>query len=245
MADTGGAAVRQTVEGMRRIDESVGQGAQSVMELGERSKEIGRIIEVISAIADQTNLLALNAAIEAARAAEHGRGFAVVADEVRKLAERTSNATEDVSRSVQVIQQQTGVAVDVMGRGRDEVRSGVGLAENAGTSLSRIVESTAKVAEMIERIAATSSQQTSAAEMIANSIQQVQAAAEQSAEAAQASAEVAVDLSSKARDLEQLVGRFRVDAAGKTTPARPAQVTSLRGKWSPGSAGEQSTAQAA
>jgi methyl-accepting chemotaxis protein len=85
-----GVIVRQTIDGMNKIDDVVRRSAATVEELGRGSNQIGEIIQVIDDIADQTNLLALNAAIEAARAGDQGRGFAVVADEVRKLAERTT-----------------------------------------------------------------------------------------------------------------------------------------------------------
>ncbi len=91
----GGAAVGKAVSQMGQIEQTVNTSAQVVAKLGERSKEIGQIVDAISGIAGQTNLLALNAAIEAARAGEQGRGFAVVAEEVRKLAEQSEEQPED------------------------------------------------------------------------------------------------------------------------------------------------------
>ena len=85
---------------MNGIGELIGNGASSVQELMNRSKEIAEITKIITEIAEQTNLLALNAAIEAARAGEHGRGFAVVADEVRKLSDRTTQATEQIGTAI-------------------------------------------------------------------------------------------------------------------------------------------------
>ena len=91
-AREGAETVEQTIKGMQEIKSKVGLSVEKVQEMGQRSGEIGDIVETIGDIAAKTNLLALNAAIEAARAGEHGKGFAVVADEVRKLAERAARS---------------------------------------------------------------------------------------------------------------------------------------------------------
>jgi hypothetical protein len=109
-------AMMTIADSLRAMATDSGEMAKNVDSLAQRATQIGGIIQLIKEIADQTNLLALNAAIEAARAGEQGRGFAVVADEVRKLAERTTNATTEISGLVSAIQQETHTARGQMER---------------------------------------------------------------------------------------------------------------------------------
>ncbi len=153
LAKSGGNIVQETIQGMRQINDSVALGSSAVDNLGRKSDEIGAIVAVINGIAEQTNLLALNAAIEAARAGEQGRGFAVVADEVRKLAEKTAQATQEISGMIQSVQQETRNAISTMQSGTEQVRGGVEKATEAGRALQEIVLSVQRVSEMIELIA--------------------------------------------------------------------------------------------
>jgi len=139
-ARKGSTIVAHTIQGMQSIKDKVGLSARKVQEMGDRSQQIGMIVETIEDIASQTNLLALNAAIEAARAGEHGKGFAVVADEVRKLAERSSSATKEIGNLIQGIQTTVAEAVDAMKAGESEVEKGVTSAQEAGQSLEDILK---------------------------------------------------------------------------------------------------------
>lgn len=123
-AEEGNKLVLSTVDQMNAIADTVISSSNVVTKLGERSQEIGNIVEVISNISGQTNLLALNAAIEAARAGEHGRGFAVVAEEVRKLAEESQQASQQIEELIHAIQQETAQAVQAMETGREEAERG-------------------------------------------------------------------------------------------------------------------------
>ncbi len=120
----GGKAIEIAVNQIRGVETTVQSTAILVDKLGERSQEIGAIVDAISDLAGQTNLLALNAAIEAARAGEQGRGFAVVAEEVRKLAEESHSAAQKISMLINDIQTDTGKAVESMNEGRDIVVQG-------------------------------------------------------------------------------------------------------------------------
>ncbi|MEM6458454.1 MAG: methyl-accepting chemotaxis protein [Planctomycetota bacterium] len=208
VARDGQGVVGQTVSGMEGIHEAVTHSAQAVSGLGQRGEQIGQIIAVINDIADQTNLLALNAAIEAARAGEHGRGFAVVADEVRKLADRTTQATDEISASITAIQDETARAVERMNTGTQQVEAGVEAATRAGGSLEQIVGTSDGLAQKVQAIAAAAEQQSLASQAVATGIESIEAGASQSYEGTRQAAEASDHLSRKAEDLRELVSRF-------------------------------------
>ena len=211
-ATDGSRIVENTHQGMQKVAEVVTHAAVSIKKLAASADEIGQIVAVIDDIADQTNLLALNAAIEAARAGEQGRGFAVVADEVRKLAERTAKATSEVTNMIKGIQQDTLTAVSGIEQGTLHVNSGRELAEQAGDSLREIVTMAQQVTSRITQIAAASKEQSSAAEQIARNIEHISKVTRETAVNSEQSAHVAVSLSQQAENLQQIVGRFKVNS---------------------------------
>ncbi len=210
-AKNGGVVVKQTVEGMNKIAQVVGDAASTVKELGKSSNQIGEIIQVIDDIADQTNLLALNAAIEAARAGEQGRGFAVVADEVRKLAERTTKATKEIATMIKQIQKDTGIAVESIESGTKEVDSGKELANKAISALDEIIVSTNDTIDVINQVAAASEEQSSAAEQISKSIESISNVTNESASGIQQIAKASEDLSMLTNNLQNLISKFKID----------------------------------
>jgi methyl-accepting chemotaxis protein len=187
-AREGTATVEATIQGMHNIQAKVGLSAKKVEEMGQRSDQIGTIVETIDDIASQTNLLALNAAIEAARAGEHGKGFAVVADEVRKLAERSSAATKEINGLIRGIQKTVAEAVQSMSEGSVEVEAGVRQANEAGKSLSNILDAAETVFKQADQAAAASqrmnalvTEMVSAADTVSSIVEENTASTEQMA----------------------------------------------------------------
>jgi methyl-accepting chemotaxis protein len=163
-AETGRGAVQQTVEGMGRIHEYVQDTSTKVQTLGDRSREINNIVEVIANIAHQTNRLALDAAIQAAMAGENGKGFGAVAADIRRLAERAKEQASSIARIVRGVREDIGAVAVSMRDTERETSAGSDLAQEAGTSLVSIfgvVERQASEIEAINRMAAQQLQSSS------------------------------------------------------------------------------------
>ncbi len=184
-AGDGGNSIRTAISQMESIEKVVSESAAVVNELGERSKEIGMIVETITGIAEQTNLLALNAAIEAARAGDQGRGFAVVAEEVRKLAAESQEAAEKIANLIGTIQSQTGNAVQTMNAGTIEVQKGSEVVKESGTAFKRIIELNNDVAQQVKGIAQTTEEVAKASTNVTNAIQNVEQASKKVADQTQ------------------------------------------------------------
>jgi len=178
-SQNGSTVVENTIASIQSIRSTVGQSADKVREMGERSAQIGMIVETIDDIASQTNLLALNAAIEAARAGEHGKGFAVVADEVRKLAERSSTATKEIAGLIKGIQNTVSEAVSAMDRGISEIENGVQTANEAGSALSSIMETAEKVSKESAAAVAVAQKATQDSNELVNAMDTVSAVVEE------------------------------------------------------------------
>jgi methyl-accepting chemotaxis protein len=186
VADRGGAVVAQAVSAMARIEES--------------SRKISDIISVIDEIARQTNLLALNAAVEAARAGEAGRGFAVVASEVRSLAQRSSQAAKDIK--------------DLITNSSDQVKEGVELVNRAGASLTEIVDSIKRVADIVSDIAAASAEQSTGIDQVNTALTNMDEVTQQNSALVEQNAAAAKALEQQSQAMDERVSFFRVEDIG-------------------------------
>jgi methyl-accepting chemotaxis protein len=209
-ARKGEALVHQATSKIGHLAEEMSGCSDAMGSLLNESAAIGKVLDVISALAGQTNLLALNAAIEAARAGENGRGFAVVADEVRNLARRTQTSTDDIAA---IIQQLRIVAEHAASRLQgSQVLTGesVVLAAQASQALQEIAAAVSTVEQMSQQIAAAAEQQSAVAEQVGESMQRVRAVSEQSTAASGL-------LDASVRGLEQVGGALNAAVGGFRT----------------------------
>src|SRR5438105_1871335 len=209
-AETGLKAVQNTIGGMNSIRDQIQETSKRIKRLGESSQEIGEITELISDITEQTNVLALNAAIQAASAGEAGRGFSVVAEEVQRLAERSADATRQISALVRAIQTDTQDAVAAMERSTQGVVEGAKLSDNAGTALTEIDRVSRRLAELIEQISQSASKEAESANIVAGNIQHIFAVTEQTGEGTRSTAQQVRELTRMAEELRQSVARFKI-----------------------------------
>ncbi|MGY8903142.1 MAG: methyl-accepting chemotaxis protein [Burkholderiales bacterium] len=209
-AESGLQAVQNAIGGMNSIRDQIQETSKRIKRLGESSQEIGEITELISDITEQTNVLALNAAIQAASAGEAGRGFSVVAEEVQRLAERSADATRQISALVKAIQTDTQDAVAAMERSTQGVVEGAKLSDSAGTALSEIDRVSRKLSELIEQISFSASKEAKSANVVADNIQHIFAVTEQTGEGTRSTAQQVRELSRMAEELRQSVARFKI-----------------------------------
>jgi len=175
----------------------VSQVISTMGSINESSKKIVDIIAVIDGIAFQTNILALNAAVEAARAGEQGRGFAVVAAEVRSLAQRSANAAKEIKT--------------LIGSSVEKVEIGSTLVNQAGATMTEIVDSVKRVTDIMGEILSASQEQMSGIAQINDAIKEMDTVTQQNAALVEQAAAAAGAMEEQAHNLADVVSVFRVE----------------------------------
>lgn len=208
-AEQGVEAVQHTISCIGRVREQTSRVADGMRSLDKRAEDIGHILDLIKDVADQTNLLALNAAIEAARAGEAGRGFAVVADEVRKLAEKTMQATGDVGKAVQAIQQGVSESTAATEEAVRLTAESTKLADLSGERLAHIQQMTTNAANDVTTIAAATNEQCAACEDVLQMMENISSQAHLTTANMRESNEHATNLRGLSEELRRLIDEMR------------------------------------
>jgi methyl-accepting chemotaxis protein len=209
-ARQGGEQVSTAVQMIEGLSQDTQLSASRVATLTERTKQIGSIVGVIEEIAAGTNLLALNASIEAARAGEHGRGFAVVAGEVRRLAERTAQATQQVSSLISGIEEETGLASSGILKACEDAARSAEAVSGLSSTFGNIASLIAEVEQRMTQIAQAARQETAAAHAVSETMHAVAGSANDSVTGAEQVVAATEDLQQTADSLQGLVQQFQL-----------------------------------
>ncbi|WP_198532150.1 methyl-accepting chemotaxis protein [Salinivibrio sp. ML290] len=204
------AQVHDSITAVERLVERMGQSSKEVDQLKEQSDKITSVLSVIGGIAEQTNLLALNAAIEAARAGEQGRGFAVVADEVRTLASRTQTSTHEIREMLDGLHVHVDSAVETIAASDQECQTMAKTSADIGERITSVSAAFSQVNDMTSQIASAASEQTTVTEDIHRNLISIRDIVASLLSSSEASSQVAAELSTLGRDLDDLVGQFKV-----------------------------------
>ena len=228
-ATRGLEAVSNTVEGMDRIRDQVQATSKRIKRLGESSQEVGEIVQLISDIADRTSILALNASIQASMAGDAGQGFAVVAEEVERLAERSTDATKQISTLIKAIQTETSEAIADMEESTREVVEGSELATQAGQTLTEIDNVSQQLEYLITEVSTSATEQANAATEIATTMTRISETTKESAEKSRSATQSISQLSGLADTLRDSVAQFNVGDGAQPEAAVLSEINAMVG----------------
>ncbi len=234
-ANSGGEVGKATFDKLRQVFEKIEDAGERLFRFGEKSKEIGQIVEVITKLSQQTNLLALNATIEAARAGEYGRGFAVVADEIRKLAENSQKSADQISLLIHESMLESEGAIVSMRESTEELTEGRKDMNSIIQSLENITVTAQNGAEMVSEISRITKEQLEGAQAMVTAIAdisgvaksndastvQVSGAIERQAEVMASMTTGTTELHDLSQELEKVVSNFQLGSergAGRLGP---------------------------
>ena len=223
-AQTGGRSASQAGQRLGKVFSRIEKASTMVIDFGNKTQQIDKVVSVISTVAQQTNLLALNATIEAARAGEYGRGFAVVAEEVRKLAEQASSSADQVSRLAETINRDADMVVSAMREATEELGEGREELDTIIDNLQGIAEQTKQGAEQVDSISLSAKEQLKGSEEMvrattniaevakdnARSTDQVRGVISEQTGAMRQMAASAREILSLSKELQSVVSRFRL-----------------------------------
>lgn len=218
-AREGEAVSEVSTQAIFDVQETTKATADKILILGERSQQIGAVLQIINDVAEQTNLLAFNAAIEAARAGEAGKGFSIVASEIRRLAEDVKTSTKEISDIISEIQGAINSSVLATEEAIKKTEKGVELAKRSGDAFRKILDMAEETTQSAQQISVATQQQRSASEQIAATMREISQVTRHSANNSKQSTEAACRLAVASQELRHLVDLFKVEGEEETFAA--------------------------
>ncbi|UHD14818.1 methyl-accepting chemotaxis protein [Thiocapsa bogorovii] len=213
----GSDAMQRLVEKMRRIGEDNQTALNEILELGTRSKEISKIMQIIDTVADQTKLIAFNAALEASSAGEAGKRFGVVAAEIRRLADSVTESTGEITGKVAEIQESINRLVISSEKGSTGIQQGIADSASTADILQAIVEAASETSTSAQQISLSTQQQRTASSQVVVALREIVTASSETAGAVRQIADIARDMNELAGALQSSLDQFVLE--GANTPA--------------------------
>jgi methyl-accepting chemotaxis protein len=208
-AQNGDSTIDQTRASIAAIRAQVDQIVQHMLALGEKSQQIGGVVDLVSELAEQTNILAINATIEASGAGEWGRRFAVVAEEIRKLADRTAGSAKEIRTLIDDVRGAVNTTVMATEIGAKSVDAGSRQFDDATSSFRRIAQLVATTNDATREIELSTKQQTTAVEQVNVAASDTARVTRETEASAVQTKQTAAHLSNLSGDLLDLVGTGR------------------------------------
>ena len=208
---TGMKAIEALTAKMEEITEDSQSSIKDIMDLGKRSSEIGKVMEIINNIADQTKLIAFNAAIEASAAGEAGKRFGVVAVEIRRLADNVMESTGEIHSKIDEIQEAINRLVIASEKSSKRINEGTHLAADTKSELGNLVQGSQTTNEAANQISLSTQQQKTATEQVLSALKEIEKGIHHSSASIKQTSAMAVELKGSSLELKKLVSEFKTD----------------------------------
>lgn len=217
----GADAMQELEQRMTGIHNDYAQSLQDILELGNQSKEISKVMDLINNVADQTKLIAFNAALEASSAGEAGKRFSVVAGEIRRLADSVTESTRSIEERIQAIQSSISRLVLTSEKAVNSVQSGMDVSVATAHELNELVEAATRTSNAAQQISLSTKQQKTASSQVVIALRDIANASSTNAQSVRSISDISEELLAMAQALNTLMQEFRSEQPGQGSPATP------------------------
>ena len=206
----GSEAMRSVMARMDDIRTDNQHSLEEIVQLGAKSRQISKVMDIINTIADQTKLIAFNAALEASSAGDAGRRFSVVASEIRRLADSVTESTGDIEANVEEIQGSISRLVVTSEKGSTTIAAGMQVSTSTTHDLDELVDAASQTRNAARQISLSTQQQKTASDQVVIALREIVTASSQTAQAISSVSRISTEMSTMSLELSELVKRFRL-----------------------------------